>query len=280
MHIFATIPLPKTNSENTFDTEKYLKQAASRYVALSSESENDELFTKKAEDFEYKFNFRHEEPNADKLTSFPRTVPTSVRQTLKDEKSKTDKENQKLKKQAAKKQKLDDKKLKQAIKKQELAEKLALITKADEFDDDNMEKLGIDLDQDFDEKKHEELMQKLFDAEFYEKEDSGSNVEKPYWDDLEAEMQEEEEQIVEQSRKTRRKLERQKKRKAKSKNKVEADIDLEQLQENNPELKDDIDEINKLEVEASGEHFFKYRKTTPNDFGLTLNFEKISNFSI
>merc|ERR1711879_304815 len=96
--------------------------------------------------------------------------------------------------------------------------------------------------------------------QFYENEETGSNLEKPIWDDLEAEMAEEDDEIVKKSRKNRRKMERERKRK-KNKEKIkeeEMDLNLDEIEQNNPSLKSDIDEINKLEVEATGEHFFKY----------------------
>ncbi|XP_075062918.1 protein KRI1 homolog isoform X2 [Mixophyes fleayi] len=148
-----------------------------------SDSENEgELFLKKQEDFERKYNFRFEEPNADLIKTFPRTIAHSVRR--KDDRRKRKREEIKERKTKEKERKQEEMKQLKNLKRRELQEKLQKLHKLT-----GEQHLGVteeDLMEDFDPEKHDQIMQKCFGDDYYGIEDD----QKPQFED-EDELEEE-----------------------------------------------------------------------------------------
>ncbi|KAH8239965.1 hypothetical protein KR032_009850 [Drosophila birchii] len=125
-------------------------------------SEDEQELEKQAE-FEHKYNFRFEEPDAEFIKRYPRTVEQSVRRT--DDKRKEKRKEMKERKEQEKQQKMKELDLIKDMKRKEIEEKirkLKAVTGNDElgFRDDELE-------EDFDPAAHDRRMQELFDDEYY-----------------------------------------------------------------------------------------------------------------
>ncbi|BFZ16378.1 hypothetical protein BsWGS_19417 [Bradybaena similaris] len=120
----------------------------------------EEEFLEKAEVYEHKYNFRHEEPGGDEIKSYPRVIETSVR--TKDTR-RAEKRKRKLeKKRADKEQRKEEIKLLQKLMREEKQEKLEALRKVA-----NNPKLEYDLEADFDPDEHNKIMQKFFNEDYY-----------------------------------------------------------------------------------------------------------------
>ncbi|XP_037722586.1 protein KRI1 homolog [Drosophila subpulchrella] len=125
-------------------------------------SEDEQELEKQAE-FEHKYNFRFEEPDADFIKRYPRTIEQSIRRT--DDKRKEKRKELKDRKDQEKQQKMKELDLIKEIKRKEIEEKirkLKAVTGNDElgFRDEELE-------EDFDPAAHDRRMQELFDDEYY-----------------------------------------------------------------------------------------------------------------
>ncbi|KAH8255222.1 hypothetical protein KR038_006053 [Drosophila bunnanda] len=125
-------------------------------------SEDEQELEKQAE-FEHKYNFRFEEPDAEFIKRYPRTVEQSIRRT--DDKRKEKRKELKERKEQEKQQKMKELDLIKEMKRKEIEEKirkLKAVTGNDElgFRDDELE-------EDFDPAAHDRRMQELFDDEYY-----------------------------------------------------------------------------------------------------------------
>ncbi|KAH8364320.1 hypothetical protein KR084_005889 [Drosophila pseudotakahashii] len=125
-------------------------------------SEDEQELEKQAE-FEHKYNFRFEEPDADFIKRYPRTIDQSIRRT--DDKRKEKRKELKERKDQEKQQKMKELDLIKDIKRKEIEEKirkLKAVTGNDElgFRDEELE-------EDFDPAAHDRRMQELFDDEYY-----------------------------------------------------------------------------------------------------------------
>ncbi|XP_054858874.1 protein KRI1 homolog [Eublepharis macularius] len=134
-----------------------------RQLTVSDSSDEGELFLKKQEDFERKYNFRFEEPQAHLLKSHPRVITTSVRQ--KDERRKEKRLEISERKRKAREHKQEELKQLKNLKRQEILqrlEKLREITgsEANPFQEGHLE-------TDFDPAQHDQFMQELFGDEYY-----------------------------------------------------------------------------------------------------------------
>lgn len=121
----------------------------------------EEEFLEKADKYEHKYNFRHEEPGGDEIKSYPRVIETSVR--TKDTR-RAEKRKEKLEKKRKEKEKMKDEiRLLQKLQMEEKMEKLEKLRQIAHRPD-----LDYDLDADFDPEKHNEIMKKYFDDDYYD----------------------------------------------------------------------------------------------------------------
>ncbi|XP_052844410.1 protein KRI1 homolog [Drosophila gunungcola] len=125
-------------------------------------SEDEQELEKQAE-FEQKYNFRFEEPDAEFIKRYPRTIEQSIRRT--DDKRREKRKEVKERKDQEKQQKMKELDLIKDIKRKEIEEKirkLKAVTGNDElgFRDEELE-------EDFDPAAHDRRMQELFDDEYY-----------------------------------------------------------------------------------------------------------------
>ncbi|XP_062294416.1 protein KRI1 homolog [Scomber scombrus] len=142
---------------------------------VEDSEEEGESFLERQDDFERSYNFRFEEPDAQKIKTYPRNIATSVRS--KDERRKRKREDIKERKDKEKEQKREQLKQLKNLKRNEIMEKLKKLQEL--TGNKELAFSQADLDGDFDPKHHDQLMQKFFGDEYYG-EDEG---EKPQFDD-------------------------------------------------------------------------------------------------
>ncbi|KAM3850528.1 protein KRI1 homolog [Diretmus argenteus] len=149
---------------------------------VEDSEEEGESFLERQEDFERSYNFRFEEPDAQKIKTYPRNIVTSVRS--KDERRKQKREEVKERKKKEKTQKQEQLKQLKNLKRNEIMEKLKRLQEL--TGNEQLAFSHVDLEGDFDPLQHDQLMQKCFGDEYYGEEEG----EKPQFEDddeLEAE---------------------------------------------------------------------------------------------
>lgn len=137
------------------------------------EHEEDDNEMEREEQFEQKFNFRFENPDQDFIKRYPRTIAESVRR--KDDKRTEKRKEREERKDKEKQKKMEEIKRLKNLKRKEIMEK---IEKLKEITGNS--KIGFledDLGDDFDPSKYDEIMQSVFDNEYYDEGEEGTKPE-------------------------------------------------------------------------------------------------------
>uniref|UniRef100_A0A182P212 Protein KRI1 homolog n=1 Tax=Anopheles epiroticus TaxID=199890 RepID=A0A182P212_9DIPT len=144
------------------------------YDEIVATSEDEEEFEKQA-DYERKYNFRFEEPDADYIKQYPRTVEDSVR--VERNKRKEQRQALKERKQKEKEQQREQLEELKAIKLMEIREKIQRLK-----DIAATEKLAMDVDDlesEFDPDEHDRRMKEMFNDEYYQVDEGDQKPEFP-----------------------------------------------------------------------------------------------------
>nr|XP_018916870.1 PREDICTED: protein KRI1 homolog [Bemisia tabaci] len=265
--------------------KRYLeKDDQSNKTELEDLSEEEEEL-KKAEEFEYKYNFRYEEPDREFLKRYPRDIESSMRRKKdKQEKRRLQREKakeRKLKKFEEKQKEVAELKKKKREELVEQIKKLKDLTGNDKlaFEDELM-------DEDFDSTKFDQKMEEVFNNDFYNDEDT----EKPVFedDDFDYSYYENQEADPEDPNfvmdcdynpevAKQKKLEKKLKSKDKKKNALTSTESTElpdEIKSNAEAFEKYIDEFYKYDFEDLIDDLpcrFKYSKVVPNSYGLTID---------
>ncbi|KAG9264332.1 hypothetical protein AMEX_G22597 [Astyanax mexicanus] len=149
---------------------------------VEDSEEEGESFLQQQESFERNYNFRFEEPGAQQIKTYPRNIATSVRS--KDVRRKTKREEVKERKKKEKEQKQQQLKELKNLKRAEIMEKLKKLQEL--TGNKELAFSEVDLDGDFDPQQHDQLMQTVFNEEYY----GDCEEEKPQFDDEDEELEE------------------------------------------------------------------------------------------
>ncbi|UJR32030.1 hypothetical protein I4U23_019498 [Adineta vaga] len=252
------------------DDEDETKIPSYDEIVNQNEDDDDDEF-ENAEEFERKYNFRYQEPDAEFLKRYPRTIDDSVRR--KDDRRKVKRQEKKQRKELEHKQKQEEIKRLKNLKKKEILDKMTRL-KTVAGDDDL--RLNIDdLNADFDPKEYDRRMQELFNDKYYDK--HVDEDEKPEISDEELQVENwdrEDEPIISKPVQSNRQ-EEQPTKKSKKKSKLRQAIAQTKptFDPKEKSFEQYFDEYYKLDCEDFVGDMpvrFQYRQVEPNDFGLSI----------
>ncbi|CAI2165293.1 15134_t:CDS:10 [Funneliformis geosporum] len=177
---------PNINEDEAFLMDFILKRGwidkesdkVPSYDELIAEHHDDEneKFEEAVDQFESKYNFRFEEEGSTKVVTYARNLEGSMRRT--DNKRKLQRQARSERKEEEKKRKIEGLKRLKNLKKKEIFEKLQKIKEITGNDTVGFD--DVDLEEDFDPDKYDKKMNKVFDDNYYAREDDN---EKPDWND-------------------------------------------------------------------------------------------------
>uniref|UniRef100_H3B001 Protein KRI1 homolog n=1 Tax=Latimeria chalumnae TaxID=7897 RepID=H3B001_LATCH len=144
---------------------------------IEDSEDEGELFLKKQEDFERKYNFRFEEPDSELIGKHRRCFVSPISTKIIFKKEKIAQNN--IYKKCEKEKKREELKQLKNLKRKEILEKLQKLKEI--TGNENVGFSEKDLEEDFDPTKHDKLMQQLFSEEYY----GGAEDEKPNFEDEE-----------------------------------------------------------------------------------------------
>lgn len=151
--------------------KRFLENDATQPVDYTQLSEEERELEEQTE-FEYKYNYRFEEPDREFIKRYPRIMGDSLRRKNERRKEKRE-EVKKLKLQEKEKKRQELKRLMNLKEKEVLAkiEELKTLTGNQQL------AFEADSEDDFDASKHDRLMEKIFNEDFYSQDDPGFNKE-------------------------------------------------------------------------------------------------------
>lgn len=155
-YILSNKFLDKDNPNADFDYEQIIHDSDEN---LSEDEKNIE----KQEEFEYKYNYRFEEPDQEFIKRYPRTMENSLRK--KDSRRAQKRAEVKQRKEEEKLRKIEELKQLKALKRKEIEEKIEKLKEITGNDDIKFNE--IDLDGDFDPNEHDRKMTEIFNEDFY-----------------------------------------------------------------------------------------------------------------
>uniref|UniRef100_A0A673WM54 Protein KRI1 homolog n=1 Tax=Salmo trutta TaxID=8032 RepID=A0A673WM54_SALTR len=238
---------------------------------VEDSEEDGESFLERQEDFERHYNFRFEEPDAQKIKTYPRTIATSVRS--KDERRKLKREEVKDRKKREKEQKHEQLKQLKNLKRNEIMQKLRRLQEL--TGNEQLDFSQVDLEGDFDPQQHDQLMQKFFE------EHAGEEYDQPNCEDPDFIMDADYDPSQPSTSKKQKKKEKMKVDALLMGKKRKKSHFAEVITQNKPvfdpqekSFEQYLDEYYKLDYEDIIDDVpcrFRYRQVLANDFGLSTD---------
>ena len=139
----------------------------------------DEDFSDREDDFERAYNFRFEEPGAERVVSHPRSTDASIRKQAEAGRKREAAEARRARKEEARAQKRQELQRLKNLKKQEVLERLRAIQ---EVSGAAVPLSEVDLSGEFDPEDHDRQMAAMFSDDFYAQEDAEYAHEQEAWD--------------------------------------------------------------------------------------------------
>eukprot|EP00095_Tigriopus_kingsejongensis_P002226 snap_masked-scaffold133_size323035-processed-gene-0.0 protein:Tk02226 transcript:snap_masked-scaffold133_size323035-processed-gene-0.0-mRNA-1 annotation:"protein kri1 homolog" len=248
----------------------------------AGELTDDEANLKAMENFEYKYNYRFEEPDPDFIKRYPRTVKDSMRNVANSRQSK--RQEVKARKEREQEQKKEELKQLKALKKKEIRGKLSQLKKVAGSEALDFE--ALDIEGDFDPAEYDRQMAQVF-AQY---DDEVNEEERPEFSDLESDLDienwddygHESEDDAEDEPEARKKRNQSELIQASTSQKEKKSQFAHVLERKKPvfdpkdkkSFEEYLEEYYKLDYEDLIGDLpcrFKYRSVPQNDFGLSLN---------